>query len=620
MRKEEDKKPEIKWTPVNPKALEEQLDAFRKAEIKFNQIYGTISGIRLVVFCIAVIGFLIALAAQQWWGWLLAGTAVIGFIVLLLRHMEIGNTQTSLKHLIQVYERYQSRMQGTWQTFPDTGIEFQQEQDFVSDDLDVFGTASLYQMLCVAHTPTGRRRLAEVLQQQEVSLEIIEQRQLAVAELAEKSQFSLCFEAVALGCAGENREEHRRGESERAEENKKENSLKEKESNPARFSGVLRVLAWVYPLGFLLCIAGAALQWWSWGIVPVLFFTALLFSWVMSGYCQRKVGKLLSHSRTLQNYLYMLDALASEAFDTEHLKQLQNVIRGEGDDRKSLIMGLKKLERLLGLYNIRFNPIAHWLLSGICLYDFHLAAYAVSWQQQYGSHLKEGITALGEVEMLSSLAVLERIRPVSYPTFYKEDMSPAFHMEQVCHPLLKPETAVPNSISMKQESVVITGSNMSGKTTFLRTIGLNLILAYAGAPVCALEFSASRMRLFTSMRVVDDVQHGISTFYAEILRIKEMVEYGKREQPMLCLIDEIFKGTNSADRIVGAEAVIRKLSRNYIITIVSTHDFELCKLAENYHFEESYEENQIVFDYKLKQGICTTTNALYLLKMAGLTE
>lgn len=620
MKNEEDKKSEIKWTPVNPKVLEEQLDAFRKAEIKFDQIYGTISGIRLVVFCIAVVGFLIALAAQQWWGWLLAGTAVIGFIVLLLRHMEIGNRQNSLRHLIQVYERYQSRMQETWQTFPDTGIEFQQEQDFVSADLDVFGEASLYQMLCVAHTPAGRRRLAEVLQQQEVALEVLERRQLAVAELAEKSQFSLCFEAVALGCEGENREESRRGETDRAEENREENSLKEKESGGVEFPGMLRVLAWIYPLCFLLCIAGAALQWWSWGIVPVLFFAALLFSWIMSGYCQRKVGKLLSHSRTLQNYLYMLDALASEAFDTEYLKQLQKVIRGEGDDRNSLMMGLKKLERLLGLYNIRFNPIAHWLLSGICLYDFHLAAYAVSWQQQYASHLKEGITALGEVEMLSSLAVLERIRPVSYPAFYKEDTSPAFHMEQVCHPLLKPETAVSNSISMKRESVVITGSNMSGKTTFLRTIGLNLILAYAGAPVCALEFSASRMRLFTSMRVVDDVQHGISTFYAEILRIKEMVEYGKKEQPMLCLIDEIFKGTNSADRIVGAEAVIRKLSRNYIITIVSTHDFELCKLAENYHFEESYEENQIVFDYKLKQGICTTTNALYLLKMAGLTE
>lgn len=620
MKKEEDKKSEIKWNPVNLEMLTEYLEAFRKAEIRFDQTYGIISGIRLVVFCIAVVGILIALAAQQWWGWLLTGAAVISFALLLIRHMEIGNKQTSLKHLIQVYERYQSRIQGIWQTFPDTGIEFQKEQDFVSADLDVFGTASLYQMLCVAHTPMGRQRLAEVLQQQKVSLEILEQRQKAVAELAEKSQFSLNFEAVALGCEEETGEESGMGELNQTEGNGKENDVKEKSGHSVGIPAVLRILAWLYPLGFLLGIVGSVLQWWSWSVVPVLFFAALLFSWIMNGYCQRKVGKLLSHSRTIQNYLYMLDALASEVFHTEYLKQLQNVILGEAGDKKNLLIGLKKLDWLIGLYNVRFNPIAHWLLSGSCLYDFHLAAYAVSWQRQYGGHLREGITALGEVEMLSSLAVLERIRPVSYPDFYKEDVHPAFHMEQVCHPLLNMETAIPNSISMKQESVVITGSNMSGKTTFLRTIGLNLILAYAGAPVCASKFSASRMRIFTSMRVVDDVQHGISTFYAEILRIKEMVEYGKEEQPMLCLIDEIFKGTNSADRIVGAEAVIRKLSRDYSITIVSTHDFELCRLAKNYHFEESYEENQIVFDYKLKQGICTTTNALFLLKMAGLTE
>lgn len=620
MKKQADEKSEIRWTPMNPEMLEEQLETFRTAEIKFNHTYGMISGFRLVVFCLAVLGFLIALAAQQWWGWLLAGTAVIGFIVLMLRHIKIGNTQTSLKHLMQVYERYQSRLQGTWQTFPDTGIEFQKEQDFVSADLDVFGEASLYQMICVAHTQAGRQRLAEVLQQQEVSLEILEKRQKAVAELAEKSQFSLCFESLALGCQGEAGKESRENEEYGTTGTNEEKALGEEGIERKGFSGILQVLSWIYPIGFLLSLAGAALRWWSMGIVPVLFLAALLFSWIMSGYCQKKVGELLSHSQTIQKYLYMLDALASEDFDTEYLKQWQNVILGEGNEKKSLLVGLKKLERLLGLYNIRFNPIAHWLLSGSCLYDFHLAAYAAAWQRQYGRCLREGITALGEIEMLSSLAVLERIRPVSYPVFYKGDVQPAFHMEQVCHPLLKMETAVSNSLSMKQEAAVITGSNMSGKTTFLRTIGLNLILAYAGAPVCAVEFSASRMRLFTSMRIVDDVQHGISTFYAEILRIKEMVEYGQKEQPMLCLIDEIFKGTNSADRIVGAEAVLRKLSRNYIITIVSTHDFELCRLAKNYHFEESYEENQIVFDYKLKQGICTTTNALYLLKMAGLTE
>ena len=165
---------------------------------------------------------------------------------------------------------------------------------------------------------------------------------------------------------------------------------------------------------------------------------------------------------------------------------------------------------------------------------------------------------------------------------------------------------------------------MSGKTTFLRTLAINLALLYMGAPVCAKEFKASYMKIFTSMRVTDDVAHGISTFYAEILRIKTMSEYKKINQPMLCLIDEIFKGTNSADRIVGAKGVITGLSAPNTMVIVSTHDFELCALAKedgsqvtNYHFEEYYQDDQLKFDYKIKDGRCTTTNARAILKMAG---
>lgn len=601
---------EMKQILGDRERLADNLKSFRKAQAKLKQTYGRISVIRLVVFFIVITGLLIALAARQWWGWLLAGASVGGFVLLVLRHVEIGNLQDTLENLIQVYERYQTRLQGEWQTLPDTGVEFLEEQDYVSADLDVFGKASLYQMLCVAHTPAGRRRLAEVLRQHEEALETLRERQKAVAELAEKSQFAVRFEALAIGSEDKSRIES----NETREPISKDTQKDEKE-----FPALLRLLSLIYPVCFLLSIIGAFRHWWSFGAVPVLFFAALLLSWLLTGYCQRKAGELLRHSRTVQTCLYMMDSLAVEAFETEYLKQLQKTIIGEENERDNLVKGLMKLERLLALYNVRYNPIVHWLLCGSCLYDFHLAAHAIAWKRQYGKALENGIAALGEVEMLSSLAVLERIHKVVYPSF-EETALPAFHMEQVYHPLLKAETAIANDISMKQEPVIITGSNMSGKTTFLRTVGLNLILAYAGGPVCASALSTSRMRIFTSMRVVDDVRHGISTFYAEILRIKAMVEYGKQEQPMLCLIDEIFKGTNSADRIVGAEAVIRKLTGDHSITIVSTHDFELCKLAENYHFEEYYSEDRIHFDYKLKRGICTTTNALYLLKMAGLTE
>ena len=193
------------------------------------------------------------------------------------------------------------------------------------------------------------------------------------------------------------------------------------------------------------------------------------------------------------------------------------------------------------------------------------------------------------------------------------------------HPLIEPSVVVANDADFQGGTTIITGSNMSGKTTFLRTLGVNLVLAYAGAPVCADTFKADYMKIFTSMRVTDDVSNGISTFYAEILRIKSMVEYRKCNKPMLCLIDEIFKGTNSADRIVGARKVISKLSAASSMTMVSTHDFELCDIenydgshAANYHFEEYYEGDQLKFDYRKKDGRCTTTNAMAILHMAGL--
>lgn len=610
--KEPEEKLDLEQVPFRQEVLVKYLEAFRKFLAKSKRTYGMISGMRLVVFLCVVIGLLFALAADLWWGWLLSGIAVLAFIGLMFYHAEVGNHQNYVERLILVYERYQMRLQDEWKTFSDTGMEYQREQDYVSADLDVFGIGSLYQMLCVAHTTSGKRRLAEVLQQKEETVEILEQRQKAVAELAEKTQFSLHFEALAFGCEEERQKRREEDRPEVGQEYKKK-------SQESRFSIVLQILSWIYPVAFAMSIVGAIVQWWSSGVILVLFFGGLLLSWIMGGYCQRIVGGLFQRSHIMQNYLYMMEAVAVEKLESSYLKDLQKIIVGGENKKENLMTGLRKMEHLLAAYNIRYNPIVHWILSGICLYDFHLAAHAAVWERKYGNCLEQGLDALGEVEMLSSLAVLQRIRKVSYPVFV-EHTSPTLCMKQIYHPLLAADTAIANDISLEKKSVIITGSNMSGKTTFLRTIGLNLLLAYAGAPVCGDIVSVSQMRIFTSMRVMDDVKHGISTFYAEILRIKEMVEFGKQGLPMLCLIDEIFKGTNSADRIVGAEAVIRKLSDDYMITIVSTHDFELCKLAENYHFEEYYKQNQIYFDYKLKEGMCTTTNALFLLKMAGLTE
>ena len=261
------------------------------------------------------------------------------------------------------------------------------------------------------------------------------------------------------------------------------------------------------------------------------------------------------------------------------------------------------------------------------MWDVHCKDALGIWNKQYGDEIRKWLEVVGEVEALVSLAVIGRVKEIYVFPEIVDSQTPIFDFEELQHPLILNEKVVGNSLAMQSMTAIITGSNMSGKTTFLRSLGVNLALAYAGAPVVAKHFKASYMEVFTSMRIEDRVDEGISTFYAELLRIKEMIEYSERHLPMLALVDEIFKGTNSADRILGATQTIKKLGKPCVNVMVTTHDFELCNLAEeskrttkNYHFEEYYEGNQINFDYQLKEGRCKTTNAKYLLRMVGILE
>jgi hypothetical protein len=356
------------------------------------------------------------------------------------------------------------------------------------------------------------------------------------------------------------------------------------------------------------------------GLALISFFVVLLFSWITSGVAGQAVMPMISFGYIIEDYIRMFEMIAQEDFESDILKDIKKCISKDS----GALGAIKKLEGISSAFNIRYNPIVHQVLCGLTLWDFHLGIMMDKWKDKNGDKVEGWIKAISAMEELLSFAVIGRTREVCYPQVSKNERVNVA-CENMRHPLIAPDSVVANDASFNGGTIIITGSNMSGKTTFLRTLGVNLVLAYAGAPVCASSMNADYMKIFTSMRVTDDVSNGISTFYAEILRIKTMVEYKKQGKPMLCLIDEIFKGTNSADRIVGASQVIKKLSDDYSMTIVSTHDFELCDLkddkgreADNYHFEEYYEGDQLKFDYKKKNGRCTTTNAMAILKMAGL--
>ena len=293
---------------------------------------------------------------------------------------------------------------------------------------------------------------------------------------------------------------------------------------------------------------------------------------------------------------------------------------------RSASAGLRLLARLAAAVSWRRNFFFYFLANGLFVFDFAAGLLFERWCRREGARLAPALAVWHECEVLLSLSTLAVTQARTVFPVFLEGEAPRLTATALRNPLLPEESAVANDAALTAGTTIITGSNMSGKTTWLRTLGMNAVLAWAGAPVCAAAFSLSPLALYTSIRVDDSLAEGMSTFYAELLRIKEMVAAERTGRPLLLLIDEIFKGTNSADRITGARAALAHLTNAHSITLVSTHDFELCDLevpggrVRNAHFEEQYQDGRIAFDYRLRAGRCQTTNAVYLLRLVGILD
>lgn len=324
----------------------------------------------------------------------------------------------------------------------------------------------------------------------------------------------------------------------------------------------------------------------------------------------------------IKDYGRMLFRFEKEKFSSEYLKQLQEgLINSSGENASSQIRRLEKIsDSITNRGNMMFLPI-----NILLLWDYQCAISLGRWKQESGKKIEGWISAAGNIEALCSLGCLSHDHPEwCFPAI--RDEKSIFKARNLGHPLLG-EGMVRNDVAFreKERTLLITGSNMSGKSTLMRTCGISLVMAYAGAPVCADSMECSIMRLYTCMRIGDNLEKNISSFYAELLTIKNIVQASKEPGQVFFLLDEIFKGTNSSDRHTGAEQVILQLIKNGAMGMVSTHDLELGELEnetkgiiKNYHFEEQYKDGKISFDYKLREGVSTTRNALYLIRMAGI--
>lgn len=543
-------------------------------------------------------------------GYVLAAAGVVCFCWL----VHLFNVQqaaiTLSNNRLQVLHRYEARTKGEWYDFADDGAAYIRREDFLSSDLDLFGPRSLYQYISVAHTVGGRDALMRLLTRP--NLMHIAERQASVLELLRDDTLAVDFEA--LGLASDYRSEEDAREAER--KMRQYATGKGNRSIPQ-----LKMLAVGMPMATLALAVGAAFGVVSWMMVLYCFFIQIIASVMLGGAIQTEKDSMMKLSRRLDGIEARICALSKASFESGYLREMQRQLANAGE-------GIRALNRIAGAWQLRENFVLYLPLVGLLAWDFNCCLALDGWRRKYGASFGTWMDWLGEVEALYSLGTLSRVREeeTTLPEIV-ESPTPLLEMTDGKHPLLDPKTVVGNDYTQGGDTVIITGSNMSGKSTFMRTLALNAVLAYAGGTVMAKHFCISPMRIFTSMRVRDDVSEGISSFYGEILRIKQMVAWSVNEKPMLVLVDEIFKGTNSADRIIGAEAAIKKLSKPWMMTLVTTHDFELCALADtpevggkNYHFEEHYEGDAIAFDYKIRPGRCKTTNAQHLMRIAGLLD
>ena len=572
--------------------------------------------LRIATFLLGIVSIIAGFELENNLYYIIGILLVLGFTGLVKHYNKLKNQKQYETAKKEVVEGYLKRLGQEWLDFKEDGKDYINQDIPRTKDLDLLGKGSLFQYICVGHTPYGKDALAKALVQG-VKHEQISSRQEAIKELLKDEAFALHLQTLSQ-MIGKNEEG--------VELETIEAFVEMAEGESKKQSIVMKTLALVLP--FIVLFSGVLI-----GIHRQTPLTNLLGSLGilaqigLSAFYYRKHSMafepIVKFSQNIKAYEAFLYAIENKEFKCDYLKDLQKNLCDQGGPKKAL----KGLKQLAEAVKVRFNGLGYMIVGSTLMWDFHCMDAYYIWHKQNGKSVRRWLKVMGEMEALLSLAVIGEVKETYVFPQIEEAKEPYINFSQVKHPLIQEQIAVGNMLELKNATCIITGSNMSGKTTFLRTIGINLALAYAGAPVLATHFEATRMEVLTSMRIEDNVNAGVSTFYAELLRIKQMITLAELKQPMLVLIDEIFKGTNSADRILGATETIHALEKPWITVMVSTHDFELCELennskraAYNYHFTEHYKDNEIQFDYQLQKGRCKTTNAKYLLKMVGIIK
>jgi hypothetical protein len=553
---------------------------------------------------------------------LAAGAAFLGLIVW---HSRVIAAEDHALRLTRVNLDALARVTGEWRSLPDDGARFVSDTHPYSSDLDVFGKGSLYQRVSVAHTKYGEDALYRYLHDA-APPDQVRLRQEAVRSLAPRFDERQLLEALALGVvhvegALETSTSKRRKPPEAPDP---EPLLNWAEGGPFLSERpLLRLAIYALPAATLALMAGAKLLGWPSSLWAVTLVFSIVVLAQVRGEADRVFGAVSSTRGAFLRYGPMFEVIESLKLDSSLFGQMRDGLLS-GPVRPSVAM--KRFEKIVGWFDLRHNGMIHPFANAFLLWDAHCLLRLEAWQRDVGRLVRPWFQVLGEVEAQSSFAGLA----FDEPAFCWPELTTGvgrFEATGLGHPLIAAGNRVENDVDLPApgRAMLVTGSNMSGKSTLLRSMGLAAVMAQAGAPVCARGLQMSPLAVRTSVKISDSLASGVSHFYAEVARLKGVLDATLEPVPVFFLLDEILHGTNSNERQIGARWLLSELVSRNAIGAISTHDVELCRLPAHLmdhviqcHLRESVEDGKMTFDYRLRPGPVSGGNALRLMRLVGL--
>jgi len=585
--------------------LQSRLKYYGKVSEKFSKY-------RLFIFLIGLAVTISAFYADKAAGWLILVLSTAVFSVTVHLHNVLLAKMKKFNLFIKIKNSHLARMKFDWNDFPAAGNPVLPPENSLARDLDILGEKSLHRLIDVSVSEEGSKLIADVLTDTEPDPDSIIEIQKLVKEIYMLPSF---IDKILM----------------------KAELFSSKKINCERLKAFFETAAdkplpsWVFPLNFLFILTYLTLFMLSLfdvtGSIWIAIFIIYFFVYSLNA---KKISKVFSEAADIEHQLKKYSSIVF--FVNSRLETLKRSSPELHDFlHYSIGTSAKKLQELrkyVNLIVIRENQLVRLLLNVLFPYDVFVFSKFIRISSVIKENIPIWLNHFNRLELFLSLGNFARLNPdFTFPEIVKNQEG-VFHAFELGHPLIERDLKICNDFSLKKENeiVLITGSNMSGKSTFIKTIGINLCLAYSGAPVNADKMTLSVFELFTCIKISDSVSDGISYFYAEVKKLKQLLDElktaGRRE--IFYLIDEIFKGTNNRERLEGSREFIKTISGLNGTGFITTHDLELVNLASeihticNYHFREEIVDSRMEFDYKIHEGPCPTTNALKIMKMEGL--